>query len=132
MRNLSFLDDKNRIKIFKRCRKTLSQHQQVTFNKISKDSITNFTVNFIGVAMFVGASLPPVKLNSIPSASIDAYPNYLWAYAFHFTIHVCVNILSIVVMYAKNPGMWKALKRGLREVVSNQQPCNGTNCHQLA
>ena len=113
------MNDQYRLKIFKGREKVLSQQQQVTYNKISKNSIVNFTTNFIGIAMFVGASLPPIKLNSIPTESIDTYPNYLWAYAFHFTIHLCVNVFSIVVMYAKNPQMWRTLKRELKEVLGN-------------
>jgi hypothetical protein len=91
----------------------------VTYNKISKDSITDFTTNFIGVMLFICASLPPIKMNSIPSTLIDTYPNYLWAYSFHLIIHVCVQSFANLATYAKNPPMRKMLARELNERLNN-------------
>ena len=74
----------------------------------------NVGPSLTSIVLFVLASLPPIKMNSIPSKRLDEYPNYLWAYGFHLTIFVIVNVLGILVIYTKNPQIRAFLQRELQ------------------
>jgi hypothetical protein len=97
----------------------MSEQQKATYKKVIQDYITNFTANFIGIGMFVVASVPSLKMNSIPSTMIDTYPNYLWAYSYHLIIHVCFQFLANVVMLIKNPEIKIMVTRELKERMNN-------------
>ena len=94
---------------------TLSVQLQITFKKINKETITNFTSNLIGVMLYFFASLPPLKINTMHSLLLNDYPNYLWIYAHHHVILVCVETISMLGIFYRVPHLRIILVRELKE-----------------
>ncbi len=114
-----------RFRIFKYYeKKHMNKHQLnaqlcITFEKLNKESFSSFTGNFFSILLFVFASLPPLKMNLMPSRLLNEYPNYLWVYAHHHFILVSVLVFGMVNFYCRNAQLRKYLKRELNERFEN-------------
>ncbi len=87
----------------------------ITFEKLNKESFASFTGNTFSVLLFIFASLPPLKMNLMPSRLLNEYPNYLWVYAHHHLILVSVQVFSMISFYWRVPQLRNFLKRELKE-----------------
>jgi hypothetical protein len=83
--------------------------------KFNKDSLFSFTSNLMFVILIIFGRIKSAMVNIIDLKTIDAYPTFLWVFAFHHLAAPMTIAGSMVMIYGQNPSMRKFVKQELKE-----------------
>ena len=85
---------------------------------IENQSLTNLTISFCLIAVFLLIMLPSNLVNEMDPVETSKFPNYLYVYFLHLMVPILMAGLVILLYYVRNQHLRKTISTEIRDLMA--------------